>query len=315
MTPKVSVIIPTYNHSHYILETLQSVFDQNFTDYEIIVVNDGSPDDAAQILAPLVAQGEIEYIEQPNAGQAAARNRGLARAQGEFIAFLDDDDLWPPDKLEWQTACLEAHSDVVFVSGTVQEIDDQGREWGRPYGPMGTVSFESLFGGNPFISPGQILIRASAFQKTGGLNTTLWGTDDFDLWFRLAQHGKIVTSPRLALFYRRHSGNASRNATKMFVNCLKTVKIHLEKVPRRKRAWFYRGIYRSLYLGMTRSVVQDLRINKWRAMPAVWPQIPQFLYLIGPMFCDRVLLKHIVQDLMPKSLKRVWQLMSKRANF
>ena len=94
----VSVIIPTYNHVDYVAETLETVFAQTFGDYEVIVVNDGSPDGTAEVLRPSREAGRIRYIEQANAGQAAARNRGLAEARGEFIAFLDDDDLWPPDK-------------------------------------------------------------------------------------------------------------------------------------------------------------------------------------------------------------------------
>src|SRR4051794_22002333 len=115
--PLVSVIIPTYKHRDYVLRTLESVFAQTFTDYEIIVVNDGSPDDTADVLRPLVEAGRIRYIEQPNAGQASARNRGIAEARGEFIAMLDDDDLWPAGKLEWQVAEMHRDSDAVVIYG------------------------------------------------------------------------------------------------------------------------------------------------------------------------------------------------------
>jgi glycosyltransferase involved in cell wall biosynthesis len=101
--PLISVIIPTYRHRDFILRTLDSVFAQTRGDYEIIVVNDGSPDDTKTVLTPLVDAGRIRYVEQPNGGQSQARNRGLELARGKYIAFLDDDDLWPPDKLEWQT--------------------------------------------------------------------------------------------------------------------------------------------------------------------------------------------------------------------
>ena len=117
MSPHVSVVIPTYNHSQYILSTIDSVFAQNYKGYEVIVINDGSPDDTAQVLKPLVEQNRIQYIEQENRGQAAARNRGLEVARGEFVAFLDDDDLWPPDKLEWQVAYLASHAEAVAVGG------------------------------------------------------------------------------------------------------------------------------------------------------------------------------------------------------
>ncbi|MGA8478958.1 MAG: glycosyltransferase family A protein [Chthoniobacterales bacterium] len=97
--PSVAVVIPTYNRSSYILETLRSVFAQTFTDYEVIVINDGSPDDTAKLLEPLVKTRRIRYFEQKNAGQASARNKGIQEAKGKFIAFFDDDDIWPPCSL------------------------------------------------------------------------------------------------------------------------------------------------------------------------------------------------------------------------
>ena len=116
-SPCVSVIIPTYKHQDFVLATLDSVFAQTFTDYEVIVINDGSPDDTAEVLLPLAEAGRIRYIEQKNTGQSIARNRGIAEAQGEFIALLDDDDLWPPDKLEWQVEALRRQPDVALIAG------------------------------------------------------------------------------------------------------------------------------------------------------------------------------------------------------
>ena len=115
--PEVSVIVPTYNHGRYVLESLASVFGQTYRSFEVIVVNDGSPDNTAEVLKPLVEAGRIYYIEQPNAGQASARNRGFASARGEYIAFLDDDDLWPADKLSWQVGVLKAEPDLGLIAG------------------------------------------------------------------------------------------------------------------------------------------------------------------------------------------------------
>lgn len=315
MLPQVSILIPTYNHSQYVLETLDSVFAQTYLDYEIIVINDGSPDDTRQVLQPLVRENRIQYIEQENQGQAAARNRGLALARGKFIAFLDDDDLWPPDKLGWQVAFLQSHPDVAFVSGEVQDIDEKGQAIGSQINLPKTANFETLFNGNPFISPGQILIRTARLREIGGLNENLWGTDDYDLWFRLAKRGKIAVRPQLSLYYRRHSGNASNNTFKMFVNCIKTVEIQLEQVPSSKRAWLSRGIYRCLYMNVTRNAILDLRIHKLRAIPAALQAMPQFFLLARPMLCDRVLMKYLIEDCLPNALKPLWRLMKKRVRF
>src|SRR4051812_10173624 len=105
-SPTVSVVIPTYGHCRYVLETIESALGQTFSSNEIIVVNDGSPDDTVVVLQPYTQTGRIRYFEQPNAGQASARNRGLAEATGEFVAFLDDDDIWPADKLAWQIQAM-----------------------------------------------------------------------------------------------------------------------------------------------------------------------------------------------------------------
>src|SRR5690348_1122151 len=110
--PRVTVVIPTYRHRDFILQTLDSVFAQTMRDFEVIVVNDGSPDDTAALLAPLVATSRVAYFEQPNQGQSRARNLGIQHARGQYIALLDDDDLWPRDKLEWQAQFLDDNPDV-----------------------------------------------------------------------------------------------------------------------------------------------------------------------------------------------------------
>src|SRR5271166_4453381 len=97
--PQVSVVIPIHRRRKYLPMALASVFEQTFTDYEVIVVNDGSPDDIAGALKPYIESGRIRYVEQTNGGVGSARNRGLAEANGELLAFMDDDDLWPADSL------------------------------------------------------------------------------------------------------------------------------------------------------------------------------------------------------------------------
>ncbi|HEY6829232.1 MAG TPA: glycosyltransferase [Gemmatimonadaceae bacterium] len=234
-SPRVSVVIPTYRHQAFILDTLQSVLDQRGADAEIIVVNDGSPDDTKALLDPLVRLGRIQYLEQPNQGVAKARNTGLARTRGEYIAFLDDDDLLPPDKLEWQTAYLDANPDVGVVGGTLQTIDAQA-SLGKPAGFYPDITFQSLFRGNPFHSPGQTLIRASLLREVGGLDTTIWGADDWDLWFRCAKSSRIAMVDRLALYYRLHAGNNSKQTARLIAACCVAIDRHLPDVPAPRRA-------------------------------------------------------------------------------
>ena len=244
--PAVSVIIPTYKHRDFVLATLDSVFAQTFTDYEIIVVNDGSPDDTAMVLKPLVEAGRIRCIEQENQGQAAARNRGLAEAQGEFVAFLDDDDLWPTDKLEWQVRRLRGDVRLGMVAGAMQILDTNLSPAFSEHPPVIT-GFEQLFYGCPLTSPGQTLIRAEVLKSVGGFDAGIWGADDYDLWFRLARVTQVELWQLVALYYRKHSLNASHNLSRMYQNSEIVLKRHLGLLPARKRFLISRIAMRYLY--------------------------------------------------------------------
>jgi glycosyltransferase involved in cell wall biosynthesis len=227
----VSVIIPTYKHAKYVLETIGSVFAQSFRDYEIIVINDGSPDDTAAVLRPLAESGRIRYIEQENAGQAAARNRGLAEATGEYVAFLDDDDLWPADKLEWQVTALEGRPKAIMAYGFTELFGEgAGDPFPGPDAPDGSV-YERFLAQNWLWSPGQTLMRAAAVREISGFDTKIWGADDWDLYIRLSQRGLFRYEHRCALRYRFHDANASRKVGRMYANITKVRRKHLGYFP------------------------------------------------------------------------------------
>ncbi|MBV8279029.1 MAG: glycosyltransferase family 2 protein [Verrucomicrobia bacterium] len=252
---RVSVVVPAYNHGKYILQTLDSVFAQTYTDYEVIIINDGSPDNTTELLRPLKESGRIRYFEQPNAGQAAARNRGLAEACGEFIAFLDDDDLWPPDKLEWQVQELDRRPACGVIVGVAEGL--AGEEGGnRIFGvsPLGLgpnefkdFTFREMFHGCPFISPGQTLIRAELLRRLKGFRAEYRGTDDFDLWMRAVREARVLQFSRTALYYRWHSGSASRDLQSMLINSHAVVRQHIIHLPPDERNRVVRAAYRFLY--------------------------------------------------------------------
>ena len=195
--PKVSVIISTYQHEHWILETLASVQSQTFTDYEVIVVNDGSPDRTAEVLRPLRDSGQIRYFEQEHAGLAAARNRGLAEARGEYIAFLDDGDLLPPGTLASQVRGFEERPEAIMVYGfcvsfdSVQDLTDaEHKRQTSPELPSGRCHREFLVR-NFVTAAGQTLIRKEDVCVLGGFDAGLDGATDYDLWIRLADVGRF----------------------------------------------------------------------------------------------------------------------------
>lgn len=233
--PLVTIVIPVYNHEDYVLETLDSVFSQTFKDFEVVVVNDGSPDRTKELLRPLVKAGRIRYIEQSNSGAAAARNRGIAEARGEFVAMLDDDDVWPFDRLNWQVEALQQHSDVVVVYGQAEFVLD-GKSCGiHPAGPAPSGDVFDAFLREGWIqSPGQALIRRAALEMVGGLDADIWGTDDWDLWLRLSHQGKFQYDPRVSLRHRLHEKKASRDFLRMYHNGLRVVYKHLGRKPKPK---------------------------------------------------------------------------------
>jgi glycosyltransferase involved in cell wall biosynthesis len=238
--PLITVVIPTFNHRDYISATLASVFSQTLADYEVIVINDGSPDDTAEIVRPLAEVGRIRYLEHANRGEAAARNLGLAEARGRYVAFLDDDDLWPPDKLAWQARALADVPDAVLVYGTCMlfegsqdpEAEARGeRAASLQQMPSGRVH-TAFLRRNWIRSLGQTLIRRSTLAEVGGFDESIRLANDYDLYIRLASHGPFVLQKRCALFHRLHQDNASKEYWTHYTNVVAVRRKHLGRMPR-----------------------------------------------------------------------------------
>ncbi len=129
---KVSVIIPAYNAMNYLPKTVESALRQTFTDFEVIIVNDGSSDDIEKWV-DTITDNRVKLIYQKNQGAATARNTGIAHAKGEYIAFLDSDDLWQPNKLKKQVDCLDNNQDLGLVYTWISSIDAKGNYRGKIY--------------------------------------------------------------------------------------------------------------------------------------------------------------------------------------
>ena len=212
----VSVVIPTKNGGPLLMATLDSVFAQTRPPLEIIVVDDGSTDDTVAQLAPLAASGRVRLISQPTAGTAHARNTGVAAATGTLIALLDHDDLWPPETLAGQVEALAARPDAVLAYGDMESFGmERPYRWPGPTGPAGDV-LGAFRRKNWIRSPGQAVIRAAAIRAVGGFDAALAGADDWDLYLKLAGRGPFVYTGRLALRYRVHAGNQSKQAWRLF---------------------------------------------------------------------------------------------------
>jgi glycosyltransferase involved in cell wall biosynthesis len=210
--PLVSVIIPTYNAGPYLLEAIESVLDQSFKDFEIIVVDDASDDDTEERLRPIADR--IVYIRQNHAGSAVARNRGILSASGRYIAFLDADDLWLRDKLEKQVALMEENPGaVVVVTGhnrLAHFTNSDGKARAAPKFAPRKVEFLEILR-QPVIHTSSVMVRRDALAEAGIFDPRLINAQDWDLWVRLASIGEVVGIEKVLTQYRLHESQSTRS--------------------------------------------------------------------------------------------------------
>ena len=211
----VSVVIPAYNRADYIAETITSVLQQTYNAIEILVIDDDSEDNTRQIVEQLGSK--VRYVWQENAERGAARNHGLRLAQGEFIAFLDSDDLWLPNMVEDSVAFLQANPEIALVYTDAMQIDASGKELRvLRAGPPTSRPTERLLNSN-FLSIGRHLIRTDAVKKIGGFREEreLSGSEDWEMWVRFSLEAQIGYLPVVTPKIRTHPGNTMTNAAGM----------------------------------------------------------------------------------------------------
>jgi glycosyltransferase involved in cell wall biosynthesis len=210
--PTVSVVIPAYNAAPYIADTVRSVLCQTYQDVEIIVVDDGSTDGT---LARLEEFGDrIRVHQQANGGVARARNTGVGLSTGSWIAFLDADDLWLPNKIERQMTITDAP--LTFTDRYNFGARGDLPELQSLVTPMrgGDLFVPLLLEGN-FITSTSVMIRRALFEQLGGFYTGLNGTEDWDLWLRVAERNPIGFCSEPLVRYRFHAAGISRNFARM----------------------------------------------------------------------------------------------------
>jgi len=207
--PRISVIIPTFNRRHMLERALQSVLAQTFTDWELIVVDDGSTDGTADLPAFNSGRPDIRYLRfHENRGVSFARNRGVERAAGSLIAFLDSDDEWLPRKLEKQVRWLDDHPGFRIVQTREHWVRN-----GRRVNPPAT---HEKIGGDIFaqslkrcmITPSSVLLARSLFAASGGFNETFTACEDYDLWLRITCRNPVGLLDEYLL--TRHGGHADQ---------------------------------------------------------------------------------------------------------
>jgi len=217
--PSVSIIIPAYNASAYIADALNSALAQKFTNYEIVVINDGSPDTAhlENVLAPFMDR--IVYLRQENQGLAGARNAGIRAARGKYIAPLDADDTWNPDFLAAQIAVLEADPtiDVLYADARIfGQVPEAGRTVMELCPSAGEVTFESLVTRRCTVHICVTVCRREALGREGLFDATLRRCEDIDMWLRItAGGGRIAYQRRVLGNYRRRPDSLSADTARL----------------------------------------------------------------------------------------------------
>lgn len=181
--PMVSVIIPTYNRAVFLKEALESVFSQRNVEIEVIVVDDGSLDETSAVIESYGRS--VNYIYQPNAGVSAARNRGIEIARGRWLAFLDSDDFWLPDKLEIQLDWLERRPDIKICQTEELWIRNGRRHNPKKYHKKPSGHSFAVLLDRCLVSPSAVMIHRGLFREVGLFDETLPACEDYDLWLRI----------------------------------------------------------------------------------------------------------------------------------
>ena len=230
--PRVSVIIPTFNCAPFLTRALESVFAQSYTDYEVIVADDGSTDETRELV--MQWEGKVRYLHQSNHGVSAARNLAVSKASGEFLAYLDADDMYYPHRLEMQVAFLDAHAEYGLVHSDVTIVDENdhvisssfNRETGRSV-PTGDCILDLLQ--NCHIQTPSVTERRVCFNRTGGFEKRLSFAEDYLHWTQVALHGFSIgyIDEPLAM-YRRRPNSASASHSKMAEGLLEMLCVLLE---------------------------------------------------------------------------------------
>ena len=226
MPPVVSIIIPVYGHARYLGDTILSALAQTVRDWEIVAVDDSSPDNSAEVIQSF-GDSRIRYIRQANQGMAGARNTGLMQAAGEYVVFLDDDDLLEP---EFMQTCLDVMGQDKSLAGVYVQnyyVDGDGQRMPMVAGT--TVSRQQFYrrlleGG--FFPPVAAFTRLGIVREVGLFDATLEGEADRDLWLRIGQRYDMQGIARPLVSYRMHVGGRSNDMNHMYQDCLRVLNKH-----------------------------------------------------------------------------------------
>lgn len=209
-TKHISVVLPVYNGQTYLAEAIESVLNQSYTKFELIIINDGSSDSSDEIIRSF-KDSRIKYLHQQNKGLGATLNEGLKLASGSFIARQDQDDLSYPKRFEKQISFLEKHPEIIMCGTWARIIkeNDGNAAFHKHSSNSALLHLDMLFD-NPFVHS-SVMFRKEALNKAGYYTIDRNVYEDYDLWSRFLQYGQLANLPEVLLDYRHHQQGLSKN--------------------------------------------------------------------------------------------------------
>ncbi|MEX2396948.1 MAG: glycosyltransferase, partial [Balneolales bacterium] len=266
-TPLVTIVIPTYNHGQFIGEAIESIFAQDYKNYEIVIIDDGSLDNTEEVVSNYEG---IKYLKQKNQGLSASRNIGLQNSKGEYITFLDADDVLQPNAITTNVQHFTKNKNCAFVSGNHKRIAVDGREIAPPQiSYISSNHYEAFLKGNYIGMHGTVMYNKKILLEEGGFNTNLAVCEDYDLYLRLSRKHKIFSHQQIIASYRQHDNNMSSNVSLMLKHALAVLKAqlpHVREKPELVKA-YQNGVkgWKEYY---TRQFIKEVKKKKniWKPM-------------------------------------------------
>lgn len=267
--PKVSVIIPAYNAMAYLPETITSLLQQTFSDFEVIIINDGSFDNIEEWFSQ-IKDPRARLITQKNLGLSAARNTGISQAQGKYIAFLDADDLWHSTKLEKQVEVLDTQQDIGLVYCWTALIDENSKPTGRIFKSYAQGNVWESLTENNLIRCGSVpMVRHQCFQTCGGFDININAAQDWDMWLRIAASYSFALIKEPLVYYRQHPNNKSKVYTQRTEDFRNLIEKAFESAP-----------FELLYL-RNRSYARINLILAWKCIQGINKDYKQAEYFLN----------------------------------
>ncbi len=304
-SPLVSVIIPVYNGAKTLMKTLGSLQAQTFQDFEVVVINDGSTDETVSLLTE-VDDPKIHVFSYENGGLPTARNRGIERARGEFLTFLDADDCWDQHKLQDQLEALRNAPEAGVVYSGTAFIDESDRLlFARDEAYASGDIYPQLLIRNFISSGSNILLRREVAEAVGGFDPTLKSVEDWDYYLRLAAKVPFAVVPKLQIFYRQSSSSMTANLSVMESASLRVIERAFRQAPPELQSLKSKSLA-NLYRYLTKQCIgQDPRSAQ---LKAAWVNLLKALRwspkILAQRETQRLLAKLLVMVLIPATLSQ-----------